>query len=117
MGSFPKYPTVFYEIRRAVGVTPTALLVCQKAAIRMEHESRKAIVCVVCLCLIVALLTLCLTTVSTAASGEPKSIKVGAAMPISGRFASGGHTVKLGYEIAVDSVNQAGGIYVKELIR
>ncbi|NQU13934.1 MAG: amino acid ABC transporter substrate-binding protein [Desulfobacteraceae bacterium] len=49
-----------------------------------------------------------------AASEAPNSIKVGAAMPISGRFASGGHTVKLGYEIAVDFINKSGGVYVKE---
>jgi len=35
-------------------------------------------------------------------------------MPITGRFASGGHTVSLGYEIAVDFINQAGGVYVKK---
>jgi branched-chain amino acid transport system substrate-binding protein len=62
-----------------------------------------------------ALLALSLMVVSAnAASEAPKSIKVGASMPISGGFASGGHTVKLGYEIAVDFINQAGGVYVKE---
>jgi branched-chain amino acid transport system substrate-binding protein len=50
-----------------------------------------------------------------AASEKPETIKVGAVIPVSGRFASGGHTVKLGYEIAVDSVNKAGGVYVREL--
>jgi branched-chain amino acid transport system substrate-binding protein len=70
---------------------------------------------VVCLCLILASVTLALTPISVnAASEDPKSIKIGASMPISGRFASGGHTVKLGYEIAVDFINQAGGVYVKE---
>jgi len=49
-----------------------------------------------------------------AAAEPPASIKVGASIPVSGRFASGGHTIKLGYEIAVDFVNAAGGIYVKE---
>ncbi len=66
-------------------------------------------------CLILASITLALMPFSAnATSVAPKSIKIGAAMPISGRFASGGHTVRLGYEIAVDFINKAGGVYVKE---
>jgi len=49
-----------------------------------------------------------------AASKAPEAIKVGAAIPLTGRFASGGNMVKLGYEIAVDFINDAGGVYVKE---
>lgn len=78
-------------------------------------KTEKKLSPVTCLCLILASVTLALMPFSAyAASVVPKSIKIGAAMPISGRFASGGHTVRLGYEIAVDFINQAGGVYVKE---
>ncbi len=67
--------------------------------------------------ILIATLLICLTCISgpvIAASEAPDSIKIGAAMPVSGRFASGGHTVKLGYEIAVDFINKSGGVFVKE---
>jgi branched-chain amino acid transport system substrate-binding protein len=44
----------------------------------------------------------------------PESIKIGAVVPTSGRYAAGGAQVKAGYEIAVDDINKAGGIFVKE---
>lgn len=48
------------------------------------------------------------------AAEAPKSIKIGASIPVTGMFASSGHNVKIGYEIAVDFINKAGGVYVKE---
>jgi branched-chain amino acid transport system substrate-binding protein len=45
-----------------------------------------------------------------APSGEP--IKVGAVVPLTGRYASLGSQVRAGYEIAVEDVNAAGGVEV-----
>ena len=81
----------------------------------MERERLITRVLVGSVCLALALAALPFVVPSArAASKAPETIKVGAVVPISGRFASGGHTLKLGYEIAVDFVNQAGGVYVKE---
>ncbi|MFC1938246.1 amino acid ABC transporter substrate-binding protein [Chloroflexota bacterium] len=44
----------------------------------------------------------------------PKTIKLGAAPPLSGPLAAGGNEVKQGYELAVEAFNKAGGVYVKE---
>ncbi len=44
----------------------------------------------------------------------PASIKVGAVVPITGRYAAGGEQIKNGYELAVEDVNTAGGVRVKE---
>ncbi len=48
------------------------------------------------------------------AAEAPRSIKIGAPIPVTGRFASGGHTLKVGYEIAVEFINKAGGVSIKE---
>src|SRR3954453_12710418 len=45
-----------------------------------------------------------------APSGEP--IKIGAVVPLTGRYAALGSQVKPGYEIAVEDVNAAGGVEV-----
>jgi branched-chain amino acid transport system substrate-binding protein len=48
-------------------------------------------------------------------SGEaPAEIKIGAVVPLTGRYAAGGAQIKNGYEIAVEDVNASGGIEVKE---
>jgi branched-chain amino acid transport system substrate-binding protein len=44
----------------------------------------------------------------------PATIKLGAVVPVTGKFGSGGAQVKTGYEIAVQHINQAGGVFVKE---
>ena len=41
-----------------------------------------------------------------------QSIKVGAVVPLTGRYASIGNDLKHGYEIAVERINAAGGIQV-----
>jgi branched-chain amino acid transport system substrate-binding protein len=41
-----------------------------------------------------------------------QAIKVGAAVPLTGRYAAGGAQVRAGYEIAVEDVNRAGGVTV-----
>lgn len=42
----------------------------------------------------------------------PATIKVGAVIPITGRYAAGGGQVKNGYELAVEDINAAGGVDV-----
>ena len=44
----------------------------------------------------------------------PDSIKLGAVVPLTGRYAAGGAQVKAGYELAVADINKAGGVYIKE---
>jgi branched-chain amino acid transport system substrate-binding protein len=51
--------------------------------------------------------------------GEPKAeapaeIKIGAVVPVTGRYAAGGAQIKNGYEIALEDVNAAGGIQIKQ---
>jgi branched-chain amino acid transport system substrate-binding protein len=40
----------------------------------------------------------------------PTTIKIGAVVPLTGRYASGGAQVKAGYEFAVEDINRAGGV-------
>jgi branched-chain amino acid transport system substrate-binding protein len=41
-----------------------------------------------------------------------QAIKVGAVVPLTGRYAAGGAQVRAGYEIAIEDVNRAGGVTV-----
>ena len=41
-----------------------------------------------------------------------QSIKVGAVVPLTGRYGAGGAQVRAGYEIAVEQINAAGGVTV-----
>jgi branched-chain amino acid transport system substrate-binding protein len=41
-----------------------------------------------------------------------QAIKVGAAVPLTGRYGAGGAQVRAGYEIAVEQINAAGGVSV-----
>jgi len=40
----------------------------------------------------------------------PDTIKVGAVIPLTGRYAAGGNQIKQGYELAVNDINAAGGV-------
>jgi branched-chain amino acid transport system substrate-binding protein len=42
----------------------------------------------------------------------PETIKVGAVIPVTGRYAGGGGQVQTGYELAVEDINAAGGVDV-----
>jgi len=42
----------------------------------------------------------------------PATIKIGAVIPITGRYAAGGGQIKNGYELAVEDINNAGGVDV-----
>ncbi len=50
-----------------------------------------------------------LAACGSAAAPAPDKIKVGAVVPLTGRFAAGGEQVKAGYELAVEAINKAGG--------
>src|SRR5215813_10429926 len=60
------------------------------------------------LLVLTALLTLGLTPAIAAA----ESIKIGAVVPLTGRYGGGGAQVRAGYEIAVEQINAAGGVTV-----
>ena len=49
-----------------------------------------------------------------AAGQPPDSIKIGCTLALTGRFAANGIEVKDGYEIAVQHINEDGGIFIKE---
>jgi branched-chain amino acid transport system substrate-binding protein len=63
----------------------------------------------VLVCLTVALAGTLLAQVSAAPAA---TVKLGAVVPLTGRFASGGAQVKAGYEIAVEDINARGGVRV-----
>ncbi len=42
----------------------------------------------------------------------PATIKVGAVIPLTGRYAAGGDQIKNGYELAIETINNAGGVDV-----
>ncbi|HLF26326.1 MAG TPA: amino acid ABC transporter substrate-binding protein [Anaerolineae bacterium] len=65
---------------------------------------RLAIVCALCAALALA---------ACGPSGAlPSSIKIGAVVPLTGRYAAGGEQIKNGYELAVEAINNAGGVSV-----
>jgi branched-chain amino acid transport system substrate-binding protein len=41
-----------------------------------------------------------------------QTVKVGAVIPLTGRYAAGGAQVRAGYEIAIEEINKAGGVTV-----
>lgn len=45
----------------------------------------------------------------SSAPTAPDKIKIGAVIPLTGRFAAGGEQVKAGYELVVEAINKAGG--------
>jgi branched-chain amino acid transport system substrate-binding protein len=48
-----------------------------------------------------------------AAGNAPAAVKLGAAVGLTGRYASGGEQIKNGYELAVKDINAGGGAMVK----
>ena len=67
--------------------------------------------------LLLGIIVMCATTM-VAADGlfaqAPATIKIGASIALTGRFAAGGVDVADGYKMAVKHINEAGGIMVKE---
>jgi branched-chain amino acid transport system substrate-binding protein len=45
-------------------------------------------------------------------AGTADKIRVGAVVPLTGRYAAGGEQIKNGYELAVETINNAGGVTV-----
>jgi len=62
--------------------------------------------------LIIGLLVYMTMWVGPSAAQAPATIKIGAVVPLTGRYASGGAQVKAGYEFAVEDINRAGGVLV-----
>lgn len=57
----------------------------------------------------------CLGTFSTAPAADKKEILIGATIPLTGIYSSGGRDeMQYGYEESVKDINKAGGIFVKE---
>src|SRR5438094_8615625 len=66
--------------------------------------------------LLLVLAAFCLVLAACGAPGTatPDKIAVGAVVPLTGRYAAGGEQIKNGYELAVEAINGAGGVDVKE---
>src|SRR5688572_9001934 len=61
---------------------------------------------------VLALLVLAFVTLSPLAAAAQQSVKVGAVVPLTGRYGGGGAQVRAGYEIAVEQINALGGVSV-----
>jgi branched-chain amino acid transport system substrate-binding protein len=66
---------------------------------------------VVSLCLLLALM---FSPIVGDCAEAPKEIKIGASVPLTGKFAAGGVDVADGYKIAAKHINHDGGVFVKE---
>jgi branched-chain amino acid transport system substrate-binding protein len=66
------------------------------------------------LALVLVLVLLCgaCSQTPTATGPAPDTIKIGAAIAITGGQSAGGAQIKAGYECAVEAINKAGGVYV-----
>jgi branched-chain amino acid transport system substrate-binding protein len=65
--------------------------------------------------LVVAIAVGCLlagSPVTPYAGAQPAAIKLGAVIPLTGRYGSGGAQVQTGYQFAVDDLNARGGVQV-----
>jgi len=66
----------------------------------------------ICFSLVLVMLPFGLTSANGASA--PEAIKIGGALPLTGKFAAGGKELKEGYQMAVADINASGGVYVKE---
>jgi branched-chain amino acid transport system substrate-binding protein len=57
-------------------------------------------------------IALAVLTAAGPAAAAAQTIKVGAVVPLTGRYAGGGAQVRAGYEIAVEHINAGGGVTV-----
>jgi branched-chain amino acid transport system substrate-binding protein len=60
--------------------------------------------------LVIALLWLAAGFPLAHGAGAPAAVPLGAVIPLTGRYASGGAQVKTGYEFAVEDINSRGGV-------
>src|SRR4029434_5019471 len=61
---------------------------------------------------ILILLSMTIGLLEFGSEGIAQTVKVGAVVPLTGRYAAGGAQNKAGYEIAVEQINAAGGVNV-----
>jgi branched-chain amino acid transport system substrate-binding protein len=66
---------------------------------------------------LLAVLVLSLGTGIIAQDEGPEFIEIGASIPLTGRYAGGGAQVERGYKLAVEAINEAGGVMVEEFGR
>lgn len=64
--------------------------------------------------LLILLLVISVGTVAFAQDTPPKSILIGAVIPLTGRYAGGGAQVQRGYQLAVQDINAKGGVMVSQ---
>ena len=62
--------------------------------------------------LVIALGSLILGLPVTRSAGGPAAVRLGAVVPLTGRYANGGAQVRAGYEFAVEDTNARGGVQV-----
>jgi branched-chain amino acid transport system substrate-binding protein len=62
--------------------------------------------------LVFVCIALVLAACGAPGAGSAQTIKVGAVVPLTGRYAAGGEQIKNGYELAVETINKAGGVTV-----
>jgi branched-chain amino acid transport system substrate-binding protein len=67
--------------------------------------------------LLLAVLSLSLTTLTMAQDDGPEFIEIGSTIPLTGRYAGGGAQVERGYTMAIEDINAAGGVFVEEFNR
>jgi branched-chain amino acid transport system substrate-binding protein len=79
-------------------------------AIGRLHRRSLAVLCAVT----AALATLAGCLPQSGAQTAPDSIKIGAIVPLTGRYGSLGDQVRNGYELAVDAINRDGGVSVRQ---
>src|SRR5215210_5090245 len=64
------------------------------------------------LTLVLAVFSLAIAACGAPGTTTPTTIKIGAVVPLTGRYAAGGEQIKNGYELAVEAINNAGGVTV-----
>jgi branched-chain amino acid transport system substrate-binding protein len=64
------------------------------------------------LILVLAALSMVIAACGAPGASTPDKITVGAVVPLTGRYAAGGEQIKNGYELAVETINNAGGVDV-----
>src|SRR5437660_10798621 len=77
----------------------------------LPSVTRRNLALISVLILAASSLTGCLTQPGAQA---PDTIKVGAVVPLTGRYGSLGDQVRNGYELAVDAINRDGGVNVRQ---
>ena len=59
------------------------------------------------------IIALSITGCGGSSSEVPVVIEIGAAMPLTGKYAAGGAEIQRGYTLAVEKINADGGVFVK----